>query len=124
MDTEADLPRSNVRRIVKQKITELKGTGGADIHLNRDALTALGEACRVFIHLLSATANEICTDAKRQTISVDDVLGALEDLEFSDLISELEGDIESKSFFRCHSARRRALSTIFVSLTSRRHIKC
>lgn len=94
MDTEADLPRSNVRRIVKQKLTELKGTSGNDIHLNRDALTALGEAARVFIHLLSATANDICLEQKRQTISVDDVLGALEDLEFSDLISELEESIE------------------------------
>lgn len=110
MDTEADLPRSNVRRIVKQKITELKGTGGADIHLNRDALTALGEACRVFIHLLSATANEICTDAKRQTISVDDVLGALEDLEFSDLISELEGDIENHRTEMRERAKKRSES--------------
>ena len=96
MDTDADLPRSNVRRIVKQKLTELKGTSGSDINVNRDALTALGEAARVFIHLLSATANDICTEQKRQTISVDDVLGALEDLEFSDLISELEGSIEGK----------------------------
>ena len=96
MDTEADLPRSNVRRIVKQKLTELKGTSGSDIHLNRDALTALGESARVFIHLLSATANDICLDKKRQTISVDDILEALEELEFSDLISQLEGDIEGK----------------------------
>ena len=96
MDTEADLPRSNVRRIVKQKLTELKGTSGSDIPLNRDALTALGESARVFIHLLSATANDICLDKKRQTISVDDILEALEELEFSDLISQLEGDIEGK----------------------------
>ena len=75
MDTDADLPRSNVRRIVKQKVTELKGTGGSDIHLNRDALTALSEACRVFIHLISATANDICLESKRQTIAVDDVIG-------------------------------------------------
>ena len=73
MDTEADLPRANVRRIVKQKITELKGTGAGDIHLNRDALTALSESCRVFIHLVSATANDICLGNKRQTIRVDDV---------------------------------------------------
>ena len=77
MNTDSDLPRSNVRRIVKQKITELKGVGGSDIHLNRDALTALSEACRVFIHLISATANDICLENKRQTISVDDVIGEL-----------------------------------------------
>eukprot|EP00213_Chloropicon_mariensis_P000577 CAMPEP_0197472614 /NCGR_PEP_ID=MMETSP1309-20131121/3821_1 /TAXON_ID=464262 /ORGANISM="Genus nov. species nov., Strain RCC998" /LENGTH=193 /DNA_ID=CAMNT_0043011263 /DNA_START=82 /DNA_END=663 /DNA_ORIENTATION=- len=110
MDTEADLPRSNVRRIVKQKLTELKGTSGSDIHLNRDALTALGESARVFIHLLSATANDICLDKKRQTISVDDILEALEELEFSDLISQLEGDIEDHRLDMKARAKKRSES--------------
>mmetsp|Transcript_6895 Transcript_6895/g.23724 ORF Transcript_6895/g.23724 Transcript_6895/m.23724 type:complete len:190 (+) Transcript_6895:208-777(+) len=110
MNTDSDLPRSNVRRIVKQKITELKGVGGSDIHLNRDALTALSEACRVFIHLISATANDICLENKRQTISVDDVIGALEDLEFGDLIAELEGDIEGHRTDMRERAKRRSES--------------
>ncbi|QDZ19818.1 transcription factor CBF/NF-Y domain-containing protein [Chloropicon primus] len=110
MDTDADLPRSNVRRIVKQKITELKGTGGPDIHLNRDALTALSEACRVFIHLISATANDICVESKRQTISVGDVISALEDLEFGDLIAELEGDIEDHRSEMRERAKKRSES--------------
>jgi len=113
MDTENDLPRSNVRRIVKQKITQLKGASGTDVSLNKDALTALTESCRVFIHLLSATANDICLGNKRQTISVEDVIAALEDLEFGDLVSELEGNIEgtlSTAF---------SPSPLFASLLSR-----
>jgi len=108
MDTENDLPRSNVRRIVKQKITQLKGASGTDVSLNKDALTALTESCRVFIHLLSATANDICLGNKRQTISVEDVIAALEDLEFGDLVSELEGNIEEHKKEMKERAKKRS----------------
>ena len=95
MNTESDLPRSNVRRIVKAKLAELKG-GGGDIHINKEAIAALSECARVFVHLLSATANDVCGERKRQTINVQDVIDALEELEFSDLVETLQGSIESE----------------------------
>lgn len=39
----------------------------------QDALLACAEAAKLFIHYLTATANDACKDAKRQTISADDV---------------------------------------------------
>lgn len=49
---------------------------------------------QVFIHYLTATANDVCKEAKRQTISADDVLTALDDLEFGDLVPPLREALE------------------------------
>jgi DNA polymerase epsilon subunit 3 len=48
-----DLPRAIVRRLVKEKLSELAGE--EDITVNKDALLAFGESARIFIHYLSAT---------------------------------------------------------------------
>lgn len=48
-----ELPRSIVRRLVKEKLSEL--AGDEDVNVNKDALLAFGESARIFIHYLSAT---------------------------------------------------------------------
>ncbi|EFN55328.1 hypothetical protein CHLNCDRAFT_14739, partial [Chlorella variabilis] len=62
----------------------------------QDALLACAEAGRLFIHYLTATANDACKDAKRQTISADDVLTALEDLDFGELVEPLRSALEGE----------------------------
>ena len=82
-----DLPRAHIKRIVKKKLTELmnegfagdgKGGKGPDGNVQKEALQAFSECAKIFIHYLTATANDICRDGKRQTISVDDVFKAIE----------------------------------------------
>ena len=74
-----DLPRAHIKRIVKKKLTELmnegfagdgKGGKGPDGNVQKEALQAFSECAKIFIHYLTATANDICRDGKRQTISV------------------------------------------------------
>ena len=62
--------------------------------LLQDALLACAEAGKLFIHYLTATANDACKDARRQTISADDVLTALGDLEFAELVEPLKEALE------------------------------
>lgn len=51
---------------------------------------------QVFIHYLTATANDVCKEAKRQTVSAEDVLTALEDLEFGELVPALREALEGE----------------------------
>lgn len=60
-------------------------------------MLACSEAAKLFIHYLAATANDACKDAKRQTVSADDVLTALDDLEFGELAEPLKAALEGES---------------------------
>lgn len=98
-----DLPRAHIKRIVKAKLTELMADVGPDKsgrapdgHVQKEALAAFGESAKIFIHYLTATANEICRDGKRQTISVDDVLRAIEELEFGEFCEPLKVALEGE----------------------------
>jgi DNA polymerase epsilon subunit 3 len=62
----------------------------------QDALSALSESAKVFISYLTATANELCKEKKRATISSDDVLNALEELEFAEFVEPLQLCIQGK----------------------------
>lgn len=96
-----DLPQANVKRVVKSKLQELAlGHYGEerDVAVNKDALLAFSESAKIFIHFLSATANDICRESKRQTINADDVLKAVEELDFPEF---------SEPLMRCLAAFRK-----------------
>eukprot|EP00898_Chlorokybus_atmophyticus_P001301 jgi/Chlat1/2171/Chrsp17S02740 len=95
---EEELPRSIVRRIVRSRLAA--GSG-----LQKDALTALSHSALVFVHLLTATANDICQESKRQTLNADDVLKAVAELDFPELIPPLKASLEE---FRRHAANKKA----------------
>lgn len=87
-----ELPRAIVRRLVKDKLSRSSTEG--DISLHKEALLAFSESARIFIHYLSATANDICKESKRQTINADDVLKALEEIEFTEFVGPLKTSLE------------------------------
>ncbi|CAI5523248.1 unnamed protein product [Closterium sp. Naga37s-1] len=108
-----ELPRTVVRRIVKAKVQELTqqagGLGGAagaagaggegsgrkkEVQVAKDALIALSESARVFIHYLTATANDVCRSNKRQTVSAADVLASIEDIQFPEFLPALQSTLE------------------------------
>ncbi|KAM0916551.1 hypothetical protein ACQ4PT_010102 [Festuca glaucescens] len=92
--TEAEveeLPKTIVRRLVKDKLAQIAGAGaggegGAEVIVNKDAMAAFSESARIFIHYLSATANDMCKDAKRQTINAEDVFKALDEIDFPEFV--------------------------------------
>ncbi|EHA8587927.1 putative DNA polymerase epsilon subunit 3 [Cocos nucifera] len=118
-----ELPRAIVRRVVKDKLAELssEGAGGGEeeLKVHKDALLAFAESARIFIHYLSATvsetpvrsvvkaiflieifdkseksANDICKESNRQTINAEDVIRALEEIEFLEFIEPLRISLE------------------------------
>eukprot|EP00475_Leptophrys_vorax_P018822 TRINITY_DN25706_c0_g1_i1.p1 TRINITY_DN25706_c0_g1~~TRINITY_DN25706_c0_g1_i1.p1 ORF type:complete len:190 (-),score=4.77 TRINITY_DN25706_c0_g1_i1:242-811(-) len=97
-----DLPRAVVRRIVKAKLQALgqhnEGESSSrkkEVQVAKDAMVALTESARVFIHYLTATANEVCRSHKRQTVSAADILEGIEAAEFEEFLPALEGTLQA-----------------------------
>lgn len=95
MSSEAEtLPLAHVKRVVRARLAEVAGDGGAgdkkrEVAIQKDALAALAEAGRIFIHYLTGTANELCQESKRLTINADDVMRALDEIEFAEFAEPL-----------------------------------
>ncbi|KAJ7981173.1 Nuclear transcription factor Y subunit B-3 [Quillaja saponaria] len=98
-----ELPKTIVRRVVKDKLSQCSKDG--DISIHKDSLLAFSESARIFIHYLSATANDICKESKRQTMNADDVLKALEEIEFPEFVRPLKASLEE---FRQKNAGKKA----------------
>ncbi|KAF7051845.1 hypothetical protein CFC21_060039 [Triticum aestivum] len=113
--TEAEveeLPKAIVRRLVKDKLARAASggegaEGGAEVIVNKDAMAAFAESARIFIHYLSATANDVCKDGKRQTINAEDVFKALDEIEFPEFVEPLRTALEE---FRSRNAARKPAS--------------
>ncbi|XP_020599366.1 DNA polymerase epsilon subunit 3 isoform X2 [Phalaenopsis equestris] len=98
-----ELPKTIVRRLVKDKLSQLSSSssekaksdevGDEEMMLHKDTLLAFSESARIFIHYLSATANDICKESKRQTINAEDVFKALVDMEFPEFIQPLRDSL-------------------------------
>ncbi|CAL9107940.1 unnamed protein product [Musa textilis] len=90
-----ELPKAIVRRVVKDKLSQLASGGEEeDVSVQKDALLAFSESTRIFMHYVSATANDICKESKRQTINADDVLKALEEIDFPEFVEPLKVALE------------------------------
>lgn len=55
--------------------------------------------CQVFVSYLTSAANDICKEAKRQTISAEDVFTALQDLDFGELVPPTKDALEGSIIF-------------------------
>lgn len=98
MSTAAEdltLPKAMVKRLIKRKLSTSDNPVARDANVSSEALLAFTESGKVFISYLTATANDICQEGKRQTVSADDVLAALEDLEFGELAPALRESLDS-----------------------------
>ena len=86
------LPAAQIKRAVQSKLPQIDEKSFA---LAKDSQLAFAEAAKVFISYISATANDICKESKRQTISAEDVIKAVEELEFADIAPQLKDYLES-----------------------------
>ncbi|XP_011088898.1 DNA polymerase epsilon subunit 3 [Sesamum indicum] len=101
-----ELPKTIVRRVVKEKLSQL--ATDSEISVLRDSLQAFCESARIFIHYLSATANDICRESNRQIINAEDVFKALEEIEFAEFIGPLRACLEE---FRQKNPGRKVASS-------------
>ncbi|KAK4741916.1 hypothetical protein SAY87_025504 [Trapa incisa] len=111
-----ELPKAIVRRVVKEKLSRCSDAG--DIALHKDALLAFTESARIFIHYLSATANDVTKESRRQTITADDVLKAIQEIEFPEFIGPLKSSLEE---FRRKNAGKRAEASKAKELKKRKN---
>ena len=98
MSDEVNLPQTNVKRIVQAKLEALSAAEGGNkkYSVSRDALLAMAEGGKVFVHYLTTLASEACKESKRATISAKDVF----EVEFARSISVCP----PLSLFICHVA--------------------
>nr|AYF56188.1 DNA polymerase epsilon subunit 3 [Coffea canephora] len=101
-----ELPKTIVRRLVKDKLSQLSAE--SEITVFREALQAFSESGRIFIHYLTATANDICKESNRQIINAEDVLKALEEIDFPEFVQPLRASLEE---FRQRNAGKRSGSS-------------
>ena len=98
-ETDTDLPKTLIKRIVKRHLNQLDTSDTKrDTQINKDALLAFSESAKIFINYVTATANDVCKESKRQTISIDDIFRALEDTDFLELLEPLKQSLEGKAF--------------------------
>ena len=93
MATDLHLPAAQIKRAI---VGKLPTVDEKHFSISRDASLAFAEAAKVFISYISTTANDICKEGKRQTISAEDVIKAMEELEFTDQVPQLREYLESE----------------------------
>jgi len=64
-----------------------------EIQVSKDVLQASAECARIFIHFITNAAADICADAKRQNLTADDVIKAVDENEFGEYMSTLRSTL-------------------------------
>jgi DNA polymerase epsilon subunit 3 len=92
MSDAESLPQAHIKRIVKAKLAELtsgEGEQKREVSVQKEALLAFAESAKIFIHYLTATANDVCHESKRLTINAEDVMKAIDEVEFHEFAEPL-----------------------------------
>mmetsp|Transcript_1792 Transcript_1792/g.2479 ORF Transcript_1792/g.2479 Transcript_1792/m.2479 type:complete len:183 (-) Transcript_1792:84-632(-) len=84
---EFEPPLACVRRILRKSLPSSTNVG-------KDASTAFARACGIFVLYLTACANDFCRENRRQTITANDVLAAVTELDFDEFIPQLKTFLE------------------------------
>ncbi|CAH0547479.1 unnamed protein product [Brassicogethes aeneus] len=80
---DLNLPNMSVQKIIKEAIPE-------NVNIGKDARSALSRAASVFILYVTSQASKEAQKANRKTLIGQDVIAALEELEFEDFIDPLQ----------------------------------
>lgn len=105
-DGEVDFPKSLLKRLVKEKLEDFLPQHGVgekersvqDVQVNKESLLAFNEAAKLFIYYVTSTANDLCRESKRQTISAEDVFKGLGEVEFDEFVEPLRKSLQGESF--------------------------
>lgn len=89
---DLNLPNAVVTRIIKQAIAD-------NVFIGREARTALGRAASVFVLYVTSAATNVSKKANRKTVTGQDVLDAMSELEFEEFVEPLNEQLQGKCFF-------------------------
>ena len=85
---DLNLPNSVVARIIKEALP-------SNVNVSRDARLAMSKAASVFVLYATSCANAFATAGKRKTITGQDVLMAMEEMEFEKFVEPLKNALEA-----------------------------
>ncbi|KAH9507389.1 DNA polymerase epsilon subunit 3 [Bulinus truncatus] len=80
---DLNLPNAVVSRIIKEAIPE-------GVNVSKEARLAISKAASVFVLYATSCSNNFALKNKRKTITAQDVLNAMEDMEFEQFIEPLQ----------------------------------
>ncbi|KAI0050589.1 histone-fold-containing protein [Auriscalpium vulgare] len=99
-----ELPRALVMKIAKSAVPD-------NTKLQKDTVLSLVKGATVFINYLAATAHDVSTSKQHKSISASDVLKALEQIEFADLVGPLQTELQ---IYRDNLKGRRGTGTSVI----------
>jgi DNA polymerase epsilon subunit 3 len=85
---EFDPPLACIKRLLKNSLPESTNVG-------KDASIAFARACGIFIIYVTACANDFAREGKRQTITANDVLAAMKELDFDEFTPDMTSFLEN-----------------------------
>ncbi|XP_013781842.1 DNA polymerase epsilon subunit 3-like [Limulus polyphemus] len=91
-----NLPNSVITRIVKDALPD-------GVNVSKEARSAFSKAASIFVLYATSSANNFALKAKRKTLSGNDVLTAIEDMEFENFLEPLQESLEA---FRKEKAKK------------------
>ncbi|XP_019877337.1 DNA polymerase epsilon subunit 3 [Aethina tumida] len=80
---DLNLPNSSVQKIIKEAIPD-------NVNVGKDARSALSRAASVFILYVTSQASKEAQKVNRKSLLGQDVITALEELEFEDFVEPLQ----------------------------------
>ncbi|XP_076343271.1 DNA polymerase epsilon subunit 3-like [Tachypleus tridentatus] len=94
-----NLPNSVITRIVKEALPD-------GVNISKEARSAFSKAASIFVLYATSSANNFALKAKRKTLSGNDVLTAIQDMEFEKFLEPLQESLEA---FRKEKAKKNEL---------------
>ncbi|XP_076454680.1 DNA polymerase epsilon subunit 3-like [Babylonia areolata] len=85
---DLNLPNAVVGRIIKDAIPE-------GVNVSKEARLAISKAASVFVLYATSCSNNYALKAKRKTISAQDVLSAMEEMDFEQFVEPLTDALEA-----------------------------
>ncbi|XP_075690948.1 DNA polymerase epsilon subunit 3 [Rhinoderma darwinii] len=85
---DLNLPNAVITRIIKEAIPD-------GVNVSKEARSAISRAASVFVLYATSCANNFAMKGKRKTLSVTDVLAAMEEMEFQRFLAPLKEALEA-----------------------------
>lgn len=99
---DLNLPNAVVTRIIKEAIPD-------GVSVSKEARLAISKAASVFVLYATSCSNNFALKNKRKTINAQDVLSAMEDMEFEQFIEPLQ---QCQEAFRLEKLEKKKEKTI------------
>ncbi|KAJ8919791.1 hypothetical protein NQ315_006320 [Exocentrus adspersus] len=80
---DLNLPNASVQKIIKEALPD-------NVNIGKDARSALSRAASVFVLYITSQASNEAQKADRKTLTGQDIIKALEELEFENFIEPLQ----------------------------------